>query len=663
MTKAISRAPACQQKSFPMHVAGYTAHELSRKLRLRLVSSLRSGVRQPAFASIKPDHIYPRADDLEAMMAAFPGLHLLDYEHDVPCPATTINYEAWLRYHSEHCTIGCTPSEVHDDCYFKPLSHMLRTGFHAVLRPGMSLENSDIADCTPAYVDLWNKEPARCTTALKKLLHAEEFVSKVTGTPEFCFPLLPVIRKKDVWRHETAGVDYKIRLTSDSSTAGVKSLFEDIRFRYLGVDDFARVVEEDDYISSLDIRHFYTCLGAGPLLRRLQYFQDPHSYAASTAENTAKVKAGKATYLHQQTCMFGFKQLPWWASCVSAELARILTHNGCTVAGLIIDDILMRSPAADGRLAADRRYERAKRIMRDLGLDPNEKGVPPCHDLVFTGLRLRTPDMSVSITEEHRKYAIARIKFFLGKQFISTKDLQSLAGTLSWLCYVLPEGRPRRDAFYAAIRSATGHMVRLTSAITKQLRWWLARLQSRLFSTSRAWPRKANPKALLMRTDASGDHGFGICVSNLHIFGSWRDSLAPAIKHDMLFKEALPFAITTALLAPVFEDFIFAVSSDNAGMVFRVNAGSSRNPLVQRLLRLVARQVQRHHIVALADWNDREQDDAKHADDLSKTFTQSVWRRMAVGADKHKSWLFDLVVHDIVSGKAFAAVFRIPSMD
>ena len=61
--------------------------------------------------------------------------------------------------------------------------------------------------------------------------------------------------------------------------------------------------------------------------------------------------------------MFGFKQLPWWASCVSSELTRILSHQGCEVVGLIIDDLLMRSPKCDGHGIATQRYNKARAIM------------------------------------------------------------------------------------------------------------------------------------------------------------------------------------------------------------------------------------------------------------------------------------------------------------
>ena len=64
-----------------------------------------------------------------------------------------------------------------------------------------------------------------------------------------------------------------------------------------------------------------------------------------------KVNAGEASFLQQQSCMFGHKQLPAWASCVSSELARILHQKGARV---IIDDILFHGPASEGAAGLQR---------------------------------------------------------------------------------------------------------------------------------------------------------------------------------------------------------------------------------------------------------------------------------------------------------------------
>ncbi len=100
--------------------------------------------------------------------------------------------------------------------------------------------------------------------------------------------------------------------------------------------------------------------------------------------------------------MFGFKQLPWWASCVSSELARILTHERIQVAGLILDDLLLVTKASDPPGDARTKYDLAKKIMADLGIAANNKGELPAHTVIFCGLLIDTLSMTVRISEEHR---------------------------------------------------------------------------------------------------------------------------------------------------------------------------------------------------------------------------------------------------------------------
>ena len=138
---------------------------------------------------------------------------------------------------------------------------------------------------------------------------------------------------------------------------------------------------------------------------------------------------------------------------MSSELTRILSHQGCEVVGLIIDDLLMRSPKCDGHGIATQRYNKARAIMDELGVVANDKSVPPCHDLVFTGLSLDANEVSVVIAEEHRQYTIDKIEHLLKATFVSKQQLQSLAGTLNWLCFVMPEGRPRRDTVFKAYQA------------------------------------------------------------------------------------------------------------------------------------------------------------------------------------------------------------------
>ena len=101
-------------------------------------------------------------------------------------------------------------------------------------------------------------------------------------------------------------------------------------------------------MATRDIAGFSNRFPAGETLKHFQFFQDPRIYGKTKAENVDAIKSGKVRYLQQQLCMFGHKQLPAWASCVSSELARILTHKGINVVGVLIDDFLFHGSADEG---------------------------------------------------------------------------------------------------------------------------------------------------------------------------------------------------------------------------------------------------------------------------------------------------------------------------
>ena len=165
--------------------------------------------------------------------------------------------------------------------------------------------------------------------------------------------------------------------------------------------------------------------------------------------------------------MFGQSQLPAYASTVSAELVRILRCEGIIAAADMLDDLLITSPKEKGLLFAQKQWQRAQQIMRDLGLPANDKGQQPALTAEFIGLLIDTSSMTISITPEHRQYAIDRTGDMLQKQRVSKQEIQSISGSIGWLAQVIRAGRIRRHEFDAAASgaSATGKSVPLTRAI------------------------------------------------------------------------------------------------------------------------------------------------------------------------------------------------------
>lgn len=125
---------------------------------------------------------------------------------------------------------------------------------------------------------------------------------------------------------------------------------------------------------------------------------------------------------------------------------------------------------------------------------------------------------------------------------------------------------------------------------------------------------------MLLRSDASGEDGWGACIGNFHIVGPWPTELRGA---HMLFKELVPVAITLSLLSPVMSESVFGVAVDNTGAAFAVNRLSCRDALSRRLLQQLASDLDEAGHTALAAHVRRHRN--VHADAMSHSLVAKEW--------------------------------------
>ena len=479
---------------------------------------------------------------------------------------------------------------------------MLRHGYQAALEDGCSL--TDIRPHSPAYIHLWNQDKTRCSKAFDKLLRSTKL--QPIDNPTFVFPLLPVYKGKQLWRFKKFDTEYGPRLAEDITTSGGNAIHADWKIRHLALLAIFAILSRGDFLATRDITGFFNRLPAGELLRRLQCFQDPRSYADTAKANDKKVNAGKASFLQQQNCMFGHKQLPAWASCVSSELARIFHENVIRVAGVLIDDFLFHCPKELGKEYFQQQLDEADALMTKLGVPPNDKGQGPSQRLVFSGIVI---DSIIGITdveeEEQRLYCVQRLEEYLEAHRARTKSVRSINGSLGWMCVVIAEGRSRRDLIQKAADSDTV-WVEITAPLRKQFRWWWTILSKKKYHPCPIWFRDEHQDAVLIQSDASGDAGFGFCAAGLHVTGRWSPSIDALIKNDMFVKETYPTTVAVLLHHRLLLKFIFCNACDNSGVVFRVNCGSCRNPIGRILFQNMTDALASTNGHLLADWNNRQ---------------------------------------------------------
>ena len=125
----------------------------------------------------------------------------------------------------------------------------------------------------------------------------------------------------------------------------------------------------------------------------------------------------------------------------------------------------------------------------------------------------------------------------------------------------------------------------------------------------------------------------------------------------MMFKELVPPAVTTMLLAPMLDQQVLCAALDNAGTAFTINRLSCNCEMSLELLRPLADSLSHGSFALLAGHAHR--DCNTHANDLSHALPQELWKQLRV-AVKPARQAFQLVVHDMEHNEAFTASMSFP---
>ena len=327
---------------------------------------------------------------------------------------------------------------------------------------------------------------------------------------------------------------------------------------------------------------------------------------------------------------FGLKPAPAYASVVSAELARILESFGVSVAGVYIDDILIRASSKEALEAA---IATCMRVCEALGVPLNDKTTgprAPWEGIKYLGVIIRTGSCTFSACPKQCAYAADRLAELLKRKKVLLKTLESIAGVLTWISYAMVSGKPRRNQLYRAIsrmkRNGTKSVL-LRGELKRQLHWWNHKLREPEELSSYFWDQQPDTPA--MSSDASGEDGWGVCTQGYHIVGRWpahwRQSAGDGVP-SMQFKELVPPVVATLLLAPWMRRKVLCGAFDNAGVAFVLNSLSCGCLRCLRLLRPLADSLAANHVGLLADHAHRVYN--AHTDALSHALNDRLWSQV-----------------------------------
>lgn len=212
---------------------------------------------------------------------------------------------------------------------------------------------------------------------------------------------------------------------------------------------------------------------------------------------------------------FGSSNAPYWAERVSKAITRRLQDLGLNCFSYL-DDWIVISDATRGD--ADTRTWR--RTMEDLGFpEAREKWQPPSKQVTWLGVRIDSELMTASIPQERLTYTRELIEATLKRPAIYRRKLESLVGALSYVCRLVPAGKPHLFWLYRLMQQKRARVILPSVAIED-----LATLKSLLakFNGTADLLHQRQPVPYECYTDASSA-GFGAYWNGESLSGSWQE--------------------------------------------------------------------------------------------------------------------------------------------
>ena len=488
--------------------------------------------------------------------------------------------------------------------------------------------------------------------------------------PPWTIPQKVVLRPRDVHKakFDPGGKAPKARCVC-ALNYNFNSYFRHTRFRYTGVEHFARQVEPGDYISLVDISSMYLRM---PLCKRmLKYMVFKDAF-----------KEGRGAWGVHSRLPFGAALSPFYASVVSAECADILRSRGRRAwqhlqkrrkrlsakrfrgwcrknahehafarwgekakATCYVDDI--------GLAGSERECAAAVRelvaLLARLGLPAIDKDGTwePRQSAKFLGIWFNTVAphphvkgafaVELRIDADYRTYLIAQVTAALAgkEQGGEEVDLPSLIGCLSWAATVMCGGaaylcslhevkslrkkrhRHARRAWHRGQArgpkefAEAGALRAAEQEMVGDLNWWLGRLREPEWQGSRVLLPDA-AAAVMVKSDASGLYGAGYHVlkegaGDTHS-GHWPWTAAQQREfgEDMVAKELQPVIVALRRHGAAWANRRVKFGLDNSGAVFSILAGRAKSKACRRLMREMGDLLAKYRIDVTAHWVPRE---------------------------------------------------------
>ena len=256
--------------------------------------------------------------------------------------------------------------------------------------------------------------------------------------------------------------DGDVRLIHDCSRPTGKAVNDycttDSHQKFSRVDDAAALMSPGCFFGKVDLRSAYRSVKISSESQRVTGFKWNFD--------------GQDLYLKDTRLPFGGKLSPGIFHRLTQAVKRMMGRRGINLLIVYLDDFLV---IADSKEACAQALNCLIQLLRRLGFAIHwGKVVDPTNRITFLGIELDPISMSLRLPEDNLSGFRKELQSFLQLKRVTKRQLQSLAGRLSWAAGVVRGGQVFLRRIFNKISTLkhSSHRTLLGSTVRDDILWW-----------------------------------------------------------------------------------------------------------------------------------------------------------------------------------------------
>ena len=296
------------------------------------------------------------------------------------------------------------------------------------------------------------------------------------------------------------------------------------------------------------------------------------------------------------------------------------------------DDFLVYGGHGSGKDSCLQVLQSFQGVCNELGVPlAEEKTEGPKPAITFLGLEIDAANQRIRIPQCKLVKLRAIVAHVSNARKLRLRELQSVIGSLSFVCKAVPPGRAflrRLINLTMGVKKAC-HRVRINQESREDLQMWSRFLESCNGATiipEQVWLENSD---IQMFTDASGSIGFGGYFQGAWFQGRWPQHVSD-LSPSITWREFFPIVVAVSVWGRLLAGKRVIFRSDNKGVVSIINKQSSHCPRIMRLVRFFVMKCLVWNVAFRATHIPGKE--IEIADSLSR-FQDSRFRSLAPGAN------------------------------